>query len=86
MSLIQPFKIREVVTGLYKIHGFETSRFKIEVFKTEITVVFVQCPEATVTLTAIWKRGVSKRGILESPVSYVLNFLGWIKLIFDTAY
>ena len=38
--------------------------------------------EATVTLTAVWKPGVSKRGILKSPVLY---FLGWIKLIFDTA-
>ena len=37
------------------------------------------------TLTAIWKWGVSKQGILKSPVSHVLNFLAWIKLIFDTA-
>ena len=43
-----------------------------------------QSPEATVTLTAIWKRGVSKQGILKGLVSHVLNFLGWIKLIFDT--
>ena len=42
-------------------------------------------PEATVTLTAVQKRGISKWGILKSPVSHVLNFLGWIKLIFDTA-
>ena len=36
--------------------------------------------EATVTLTVVFKWG-----ILKSPVSHVLNFLGWIKLIFDTA-
>ena len=42
------------------------------------------CPEVSVTLTTIWKWGVSKRGILKSPNSHVLNFLGWIKLIFDT--
>ena len=41
--------------------------------------------EATVTLTAVWKRGISKRGIFKSPDSHVLNFLGWIKLILDTA-
>ena len=44
------------------------------------------CPEATVTTvwkTAICKQGVSKRGILKCPVSYVLNFRGWIKLIYD---
>ena len=34
--------------------------------------------EATVTSTAIWKQGVSDWGILKSPVSHVLNFLGWI--------
>ena len=44
------------------------------------------CEEATVTLTAVWKWGVSKRGILKSPVSHVVNFLGWIKLIFDHTY
>ena len=39
--------------------------------------------EATVTLVPIWKRGVSKRGILKSLVSHVLNFKSWIKLIYD---
>ena len=34
--------------------------------------------EATVTLTALRKCGVSKWDILKSPVSHVLNFLGWI--------
>ena len=43
-------------------------------------------PEATVTQRLIWKWGVSKQGILKSPVSHVLNFLGWIWFIFDTAY
>ena len=47
-------------------------------------VATIPSPEATVTLTAVWKWGVSKRGILKSAVSHVLNFLGWIKLIFDT--
>ena len=40
-------------------------------------------PEATVTQRLIWKRGVSKRGILKSLVSHVLNFKSWIKLIYD---
>ena len=43
-------------------------------------------PEATlppIWKTAICKLGVSKRGILKCPVSYVLNFRGWIKLIYD---
>ena len=29
------------------------------------------------------KRGVSKRGILKCPVFHVLNFRGWIYLIYD---
>ena len=28
-------------------------------------------------VTAVWKWGISKRGILKSPVSHVLNFLRW---------
>ena len=43
-------------------------------------------PEATVTTgwkTAICKWGVLKRDNLKCPVSYVLNFRGWIKLIYD---
>ena len=39
-------------------------------------------PQATVT--TVWKTPVCKRGILKCPVSYVLNFRGLIKLIFDT--
>ena len=44
-------------------------------------------PEATLTpvsKTSVWKWGISKRGILQSSVSHVLNFTGWIKLIFNT--
>ena len=44
------------------------------------------CPEATeipIWKMAICKRGVCKRGILKCPVSHVLNFRGWIKLIYD---
>ena len=43
-------------------------------------------PQATVTTvwkTPVCKWGVCKRGILKCPVSYVLNFRGWIKLIYD---
>ena len=29
------------------------------------------------------QRDVCKRGVLKCPVSYVLNFRGWIKLIYD---
>ena len=32
--------------------------------------------------TLIWKRCVSKLGVLNRPISHVLNFTGWIKLIF----
>ena len=39
------------------------------------------CPQATVT--TVWKTPVCKRGVLKCPVSYVLNFRGWIKLIYD---
>ena len=39
-------------------------------------------PEATVTLIAVWKWGISKWGILKSPITHVTNFIGWIKLIF----
>ena len=39
------------------------------------------CPQATVT--TVWKTPVCKRGILKCPVSYVLNFRGCIKLIYD---
>ena len=44
---------------------------------------FRYCPEATVSLVPIWKRGVSKRGILKSLVSHFLNFKSWIKFIYD---
>ena len=37
----------------------------------------------TVTQCLIWKGRVSKRGILKSLVSHVLNFESWIKLIYD---
>ena len=33
--------------------------------------------------TGVCKRGVCKRGILKHPVFNVLNFRGWIKLIYD---
>ena len=39
------------------------------------------CPQATVT--TVWKTPVCKWGILKCPISYVLNFRGWIKLIYD---
>ena len=42
--------------------------------------------KVTVTLgkkTLILKQGISKCGLLQSPVFHVLNFTGWIKLIFD---
>ena len=35
------------------------------------------------TVTTIWKTPVCKRGIFKRPVSYVMNFRGWIKLIYD---
>ena len=46
----------------------------------------IACPQATVTTvwkTPVCKRGVCIRGILKCSVSYVLNFRGWIKLIYD---
>ena len=42
------------------------------------------CPVATVTLVPDRKQGVSKRGILKSLISHVLNFKSWIKLIYET--
>ena len=41
-------------------------------------------PEVTVTLVPVWKRGVSKRGILKSLHSHFLYFNSWIRLIYDT--
>ena len=41
------------------------------------------CSEATVTQRLVWKRGIAKRGILKSFVSHVLNFMNWIKPIYD---
>ena len=44
------------------------------------------CSKATATTvwkTPVCKRDVCKRGVLKCPVSYVLNFRGWIKLIYD---
>ena len=43
-------------------------------------------PEATVT--TVWKMAVCKQcilkwGVLKYPVSHVLNFRGWIELIYD---
>ena len=37
----------------------------------------------TVCKTPVCKRDVCKWGVLKCPVSYVLNFRGWIKLIYD---
>ena len=94
MRLIQPLKFRTLKTGCYKIPHLQAPRLQTGVFQTGITVssglykmmkMDSYNPEATVTLTAVWKRGVSKRGILKSPVSHVPNFLGYIKLIFDTS-
>ena len=39
-------------------------------------------PQGPAAITA-WKTLICKRGILKCPVSYVLNFRGWIKLIYD---
>ena len=41
------------------------------------------CSEATVILVPVAKWGISKRGILKSLISHVLNFKSWIKLIYD---
>ena len=41
------------------------------------------CPEAIVTLVPVWKQDVTKRGILKSLVSHVLNLKSGIKLIYD---
>ena len=44
--------------------------------------IYITCsPQATVT--TVWKTPICKRGILKCPVSYVLNFRGWIRLIYD---
>ena len=45
-------------------------------------------PTGIATITTIWKtlvckRGICKQGVLNCPVSYVLDFRGWIKLIYD---
>ena len=48
-------------------------------FQTGITIGL--SPKATVT--TVWKTPLCKRGVLKCPVSYVLNFRGWIKLIQD---
>ena len=42
------------------------------------------CPEATVT--PVWKMTICKWGILKHTVFNVLNFRGWIKLIYDTEF
>ena len=49
-------------------------------------ILFLLCPEATVITVwkmSVCKRGISKRGILKCSVSHVLNFRGWIELIYD---
>ena len=51
-----------------------------------IFIFLFRSSEATVT--TIWKMtickwGVCKWGILKCPIYYVLNFRGWIKLIYD---
>ena len=53
------------------------------IFNTHILPQESLCREATVTQRLVWKRGISKRGILKSLVSHVLNFKSWIKLIYD---
>ena len=39
--------------------------------------------EATFTLVPVWKRGVSKWGILKNLISHVLNYKSWIKLNYE---
>ena len=48
-----------------------------------ICILMRRSPKATVTLVPVWKRGVSKQGILKSLVSDILNFKSRIKLIYD---
>ena len=42
------------------------------------------CSPGTVSKTSIWNQGISKQGILQSPISHVLNLNIWIKLVLDT--
>ena len=48
----------------------------------------IESQSSKATATTVWKtpvckRDVCKRGVLKCPVSHVLNFRGWIKLIYD---
>ena len=38
--------------------------------------------EATASKPPFWKWGDFKQGNLKCPICYVLNFIGWIKLIY----
>ena len=57
------------------------SSYMLEHFAWNCKDAKSQSSEATVMQWLIWKWGGSKRGILKSLVSHVLNFKSWIKLI-----
>ena len=66
--------------------GSESSLVSHTVFISDLFLENTQSPEAIVIPvwnTPICKRGVCKRGVLKCPVSYLLNFRGCIKLIYD---
>ena len=60
-----------------KILGFILITIKIATLPTQFHGPWVYT-EAIVTLILVWKRGISKWGILKSLVSHVLNFVTWI--------
>ena len=78
---------------------FEISHFSLRDCRTwvrsDTVLLYIRCfediriqyqrltlyPEATVT--TIWKTAICKGGILKCPVSHVVNFRSWIKIIYD---
>ena len=77
---------------LYRGHIFKSKTTTMKLLLVSFLNLYIGYPNkskciysslATVILLPISKRGVSKRGIFKSNVSYVLNFKSWIKLIYD---
>ena len=65
-----------------------TKLSQMEMYRLPLLLLKVRsCESSEATVTPIlktpWKLRVSKWDISKSPVFHVLNFLGWIYLIYD---
>ena len=89
-SIFNHFGLSFYAVGKHSHQFLLLSCKKPQIHSVPMVLVSIQnksCPEATVIPVwkmAVCKQGDWKRGILKHPIFNVLNFIGWIKPIFDT--